>query len=62
MPDISKYNSVAVPIPTWERLLRIAEENRRSPAQQITFLVDLAEDAPSDKEVTSMYHCLKGSL
>ena len=42
--------------------MKIAEENRRSPAQQITFLVDLAEDAPSDKEVTSMYHCLKCSL
>tara|TARA_R110002020_G_C15854249_1_gene736453 strand:- start:398 stop:592 length:195 start_codon:yes stop_codon:yes gene_type:complete len=51
MPDIRKYKSVAVPVPTWEKLWDLAEKNQRSPAQQISFLVDLVEDMPSDKEM-----------
>jgi|TARA_R110000796_G_scaffold116944_1_gene229592 hypothetical protein len=52
MPDIKKYKSVAVPIPTWEKLWKIAEKNHRSPAQQISFLVEAAaggtmDDAPT---------------
>ena len=31
MPDIKKYKSVAVPIPTWEKLWAMAEKNHRSP-------------------------------
>ena len=46
MPDIKKYKSVAVPIPTWEKLWEMAEKNHRSPAQQISFLVDVSEKAP----------------
>jgi hypothetical protein len=59
MPDIKKYKSVAVPIPTWEKLWKISEKNHRSPAQQISFLVDVVEDAPSDKDMVSMYHHIK---
>tara|TARA_R110001632_G_scaffold101253_1_gene208773 strand:- start:78 stop:263 length:186 start_codon:yes stop_codon:yes gene_type:complete len=51
MPDIRKYKSVAVPVPTWEKLWELAEKNQRSPAQQIAFLVDLVEKMPSDKEM-----------
>jgi hypothetical protein len=39
MPDIKKYKSVAVPIPTWKKLGDMAKKNHRSPAQQIAFLV-----------------------
>ena len=60
MPDIKKYKSVAVPIPTWEKLQKISGKNNRSPAQQISFLVDLAEDAPGDKDMVSLYHHIKG--
>tara|TARA_R110002020_G_scaffold460988_1_gene679751 strand:+ start:291 stop:479 length:189 start_codon:yes stop_codon:yes gene_type:complete len=55
MPDIKKYKSVAVPIPTWEKLGDMAEKNHRSPAQQIAFLVDVAEKSPKDADVLSMY-------
>lgn len=51
MPDIRKYKSVAVPVPTWKKLWELAEKNQRSPAQQIAFLVDLVEEMPSDKEM-----------
>jgi|TARA_Y100000310_G_C20701823_1_gene830661 hypothetical protein len=51
MPDIKKYKSVAVPIPTWEKLLEMAKENYRSPAQQITFLVEVALQTPTDAEL-----------
>tara|TARA_R110002051_G_scaffold97535_1_gene167721 strand:- start:836 stop:1024 length:189 start_codon:yes stop_codon:yes gene_type:complete len=51
MPDIRKYKSVAVPIPTWEKLWKLSEANQRSPAQQIAFLVDLVEDMPTDKDM-----------
>jgi len=55
MPDIKKYKSVAVPIPTWEKLGDMAKENHRSPAQQIAFLVDTAEKSPKDADVLAMY-------
>ena len=50
MPDIKRYKSVAVPIPTWEKLRKISEITHRSPAQQISFLVELANELPSDVE------------
>jgi hypothetical protein len=55
MPDITKYKSVAVPIPTWKKLWKMADKNHRSPAQQISFLVDLAEKSPGDAEIISFY-------
>ena len=55
MPDIKKYKSVAVPIPTWEKLWKIANKNHRSPAQQITFLVEATEKNPSDAEVLALF-------
>ena len=59
MPDIKKYKSVAVPIPTWKILGEMAEKNNRSPAQQIAFLVDVANNYPSDEHVLRMYNTLK---
>ena len=59
MPDIKKYKSVAVPIPTWKRLWKMADKNHRSPAQQIAFLVEASEKFPSDVEVLQLYR--KGS-
>jgi hypothetical protein len=55
MPDIKKYKSVAVPIPTWEKLLGLADRNCRSPAQQIAFLVEVAQNAPTDIEIRLAY-------
>jgi hypothetical protein len=55
MPDITKYKSVAVPIPIWKKLWSMAEKNHRSPAQQISFLVTVAEGCPSDKEIRALY-------
>jgi hypothetical protein len=55
MPDIKRYKSVAVPIPAWETLLIIARENQRSPAQQISFLVEVAKKAPTDAELRLTY-------
>tara|TARA_R100001594_G_scaffold72310_2_gene106941 strand:+ start:1412 stop:1597 length:186 start_codon:yes stop_codon:yes gene_type:complete len=55
MPDIKRYKSVAVPIPAWKKLLVIAEKNQRSPAQQIAFLVEVAQDAPTDAELRLAY-------
>ena len=59
MPDIKKYKSVAVPIPTWEKLWDMAGKNHRSPAQQLAFLVDVSEDSPTDSEVKYLYSNLK---
>ena len=61
MPDIKKYKSVAVPIPTWEKLWDLAERNHRSPAQQIAFLVDLAEQSPNDTDIVTIYASLRSS-
>jgi hypothetical protein len=55
MPDTKKYKSVAVPIPVWEKLWAMSEKNHRSPAQQISFLVEVAAGSPSDKEILSLY-------
>ena len=55
MPDIRKYKSVAVPIPTWEKLWEMADKNHRSPAQQIAFLVEVTSQAPTDAEITQLY-------
>ena len=44
MPDIKRYKSVAVPIETWDKLKSISATTHRSPAQQISFLVDLADE------------------
>ena len=54
MPDIKKYKSVAVPIPTWEKLWKMADKNHRSPSQQIAFLVQATENNPSDAEVLAL--------
>ena len=59
MPDIKKYKSVAVPIPTWEKLWAMAEKNHRSPAQQIAFLVDVSENTPKDSDVMHLYSNLQ---
>jgi|TARA_R110001632_G_scaffold199412_1_gene321901 hypothetical protein len=59
MPDIKKYKSVAVPIPTWKKLWEMAEKNHRSPAQQISFLVETSEDAPTDAEILSKFAAVK---
>ena len=59
MPDIKKYKSVAVPIPTWEKLWDMAGKNHRSPAHQSAFLVDVSEDSPTDSEVKYLYSNLK---
>ena len=55
MPDIRKYKSVAVAIPTWEKLWKLANKNPRSPAQQIAFLVDASENTPSDTELLRLF-------
>jgi|TARA_R110000787_G_scaffold246369_3_gene352131 hypothetical protein len=55
MPDIKRYKSVAVPIPAWEKLLILAAQNQRSPAQQIAFLVEVAQNAPTDAELRLTY-------
>ena len=55
MPDIKNYKSVAVPIPTWEKLWTMADKNHRSPAQQIAFLVEACEGTPSDVQVLHLF-------
>tara|TARA_R100001143_G_scaffold27253_2_gene27107 strand:+ start:322 stop:507 length:186 start_codon:yes stop_codon:yes gene_type:complete len=55
MPDIKRYKSVAVPIPAWKKLLILAAQNQRSPAQQIAFLVEVAQNAPTDAELRLTY-------
>ena len=55
MPDIKRYKSVAVPIPAWKKLLVLADRNQRSPAQQIAFLVEVAQNAPTDAELRLTY-------
>jgi hypothetical protein len=60
MPDIQRYKSVAVPIPTWEQLRILAKKNHRSPAQQIAFLVDVSENCPSDADIVQLYASVRG--
>jgi hypothetical protein len=59
MPDTKKYKSVAVPIPTWEKLWKMAGKNHRSPAQQIAFLVEISADAPTDAEIMNKLGALR---
>ena len=59
MPDISRYKSIAVPIPSWEILQDIAKSNHRSPAQQVKFLIDVAKDIPHDQELLEYFQVLK---
>ena len=51
MPDTQKYKSVAVPVPTWEKLGVLAARNNRSPAQHIAHLVNISESFPTDEEL-----------
>jgi len=39
----------------WKQLWAIARVNKRSPAQQIAFLVDVSKDIPSDKQILERY-------
>ena len=55
MPDIKRYKSVAVPIHTWKKLWKLADKNQRSPAQQISFLVEIAQTAPTDAEFRVLF-------
>ena len=57
-----KFKSVAVPFDTWKALWAMAEQNHRSPSQQIAFLVDVTIKSPLDKEVLSMYAQIKRTL
>lgn len=59
MPDIKRYKSVAVPIPTWKKLWEMAGKNHRSPAQQIAFLVEVSEGAPTDAEIMNKLAAIK---
>jgi len=58
MKDRRKFRSVAVPMAIWKSLHKIAKVNNRSPAQQIAYLVDVAKDIPSDKEILERYASL----
>jgi hypothetical protein len=59
MPDISRYKSIAVPIPIWEILIEMSKVNHRSPAQQVSFLVEEAKGTPTDKQVRKWYAALR---
>ena len=50
-----KFRSVAVPMEVWGELWEMADANYRSPAQQIAWLVSLAKDFPTNKEVMEFY-------
>ena len=50
-----KFRSVAVPLEVWGDLWEMADANYRSPAQQIAWLVSLAKDFPTNKEVMEFY-------
>ena len=53
--ETRKFRSVAVPLEVWADLWNMAQTDHRSPAQQIAFLVSLAKDFPSNKEVLEFY-------
>ena len=55
MSRARRFKSVAVPFDTWRKLWAMAEQNHRSPSQQIAFLVEVSERSPSDKDVLSLY-------
>ena len=50
-----RFRSVAVPMEVWGDLWEMANANYRSPAQQIAWLVSLAKDFPTNKEVMELY-------
>ena len=50
MPDKREYKSVAVKIGTWESLWKIAQENHRTPSQQISWFVDKMSEATLDSK------------
>ena len=55
MTDRRTFRSVAVPMAIWKSLQKIAKSNNRSPAQQIAYLVDIAKDVPTDKQILQRY-------
>tara|TARA_R100000995_G_scaffold77987_1_gene48364 strand:+ start:273 stop:467 length:195 start_codon:yes stop_codon:yes gene_type:complete len=55
MPDISRYKSIALPIPVWNHLVKMAEANQRSPAQQVSFMIEEAKETPSDMQIRKLY-------
>ena len=55
MTDRRTFRSVAVPMACWKSLQKIAKVNNRSPAQQIAYLVDIAKDVPTDKQILQRY-------
>lgn len=61
MPDIKRYKSVAIPIPIWKTLLKMAQANHRSATQQISFLVEEAKATPTDKDIRKWYAQLAGN-
>jgi len=42
----------------WKELWAIARVNKRSPAQQIAFLVEAAKSIPSDNKILERYAAL----
>jgi|TARA_R110000824_G_C15103398_1_gene666478 hypothetical protein len=53
--DKRRFRSVAVPLEVWSDLWSMANDNHRSPAQQIAFLVTLAKDFPTNKKTMEFY-------
>ena len=58
MTERRKFRSVAVPMDVWKQLWAIARVNKRSPAQQIAFLVEAAKSIPSDNKILERYAAL----
>ena len=55
MPDTTKYKSVAVPLAAWKDLMAMARPNNRSAGGQISFLINVAKDMPSDHELLEYF-------
>ena len=55
MPDSTKYKSIAVPITAWNDLMDMARPNHRSAGQQITFLINIAKEMPSNRELLEYF-------
>ena len=55
MPDTTKYKSVAVPLADWKELMAMARPNHRSAGGQISFLINVAKDMPSDTELLEYF-------
>jgi hypothetical protein len=55
--DTTKYKSVALPIEAYESVKRLAKENERSIARQISFLIHQASQAnASDGQGIRRHH------